>query len=113
MRPLFLVRRNSWLSRRHDLKAEHAIWQAARMETQAKSQMDASQRFCPQQHAPYRGTARDKRGETGEISASVRKCVPVMNTSVSPKLAPGTRLHRQLSLFEKHGEESPLTGRVS
>jgi transposase-like protein len=37
------------------LKPESAIWQTASMETQAESQMDASQVFCPNWECPARG----------------------------------------------------------
>ena len=38
-----------------DLKREAAIWQAARMETQAESQMDVSRVFCPNLECRARG----------------------------------------------------------
>lgn len=45
------------------MKPEPAIWQAASMKTQAESQMDASQVFCPNLECPARG----KRGQGNSV----------------------------------------------
>ncbi|WP_236039136.1 dihydrofolate reductase family protein [Ktedonobacter robiniae] len=58
-------------------------------------------RFFARSSMPRAGTPPGMKEDILEKSRPGENGRPVMNMSVSPKLSPGTRLHRQLSLFSR------------